>query len=327
MVEGREVARIASPARRRVSFALAVVAAAAALWVPSTAGATPTELFLSEYVEGTGNNRALELFNGTGAPVDLSAGGYNVRLYTNGSPSPSFTVFLAGTVSPGDVFVLASSFADPAVLAQANQTTTSFPMTGDDAVVLRKGGQVIDSIGQVGVDPGTEWGTGMTSTMDNTLRRKSSVEAGDPNPWDAFDPASEWEGFPTDTFDGLGWHARCETNAPSLSVVMAPGTLWPPNHKRVAVDVLVTALDDTDPSPVVELVSVTSNEPDDAPGMGDGRTYGDIVVGDWNSLLLRAERSLMGTGRVYAATYRATDACGNATVASANVLVPLNPQA
>jgi predicted extracellular nuclease len=65
---------------------------------------------------------------------------------------------------------------------------------------------VIDSIGQIGVDPGTEWGTGLTSTADNTLRRKASVEAGDPNTGDAFDPAVEWDGFATDTFDGLGAH-------------------------------------------------------------------------------------------------------------------------
>ena len=37
----------------------------------------------------------------------------------------------------------------------------------------------VDSIGQIGVDPGTEWGTGLTSTADNTLRRKPAVEAGD----------------------------------------------------------------------------------------------------------------------------------------------------
>ena len=42
--------------------------------------------------------------------------------------------------------------------------------------------------------------------MDNTLRRKSSIEAGDTNDTDAFDPALEWDGFANDTFDGLGSH-------------------------------------------------------------------------------------------------------------------------
>lgn len=326
MVEGEEVARIASPARRRIGFALVIAAAAATLWAPTTATAAPSELFLSEYVEGTGNNRALEVYNGRSAPVDLSAGGYKVQLYTNGRTTPTLTIFLAGTIGPRDVFVLASSFADPAVRAQADQLSTNMPMTGNDAVVLRKGGQVVDSIGQVGFDPGTEWGVGMASTMDNTLRRPTFVDAGDTNPFDVFDPAAQWEGFPTDTFDGLGAHSLCETNPPTLTVASAPGMLWPPNHKRVPVQAVVAAEDDTDPAPLVELVSMASSEPDDARGMGDGHTLGDVVVVDGNSFLLRAERSTSGAGRVYTMTYRATDACENSAVASATVLVPLDSQ-
>jgi hypothetical protein len=303
-----------------------VVAGLVALVPPGSATAAPTELFLSEYVEGSGNNRALEVFNGTGAAVNLSAGGYKVQLYTNGRSTPTLTIFLAGTVASRDVFVLASAFADPTVRAQADQLSTNMPMTGNDAVVLRKGGQVLDSIGQVGFDPVTEWGSSMTSTMDNTLRRRRGVDAGDTNLFDVFDPATEWEGLSTDTFDGLGWHSLCETNPPSLSVTAAPGMLWPPNHKRVAVEALVTARDDTDPAPHVELVSVTSSEPDDARGSGDGHTLQDIVVVDGNSFLLRAERSGSGPGRLYTMTFLATDACENASVASATVLVPLSSQ-
>jgi hypothetical protein len=318
------MARTALPAMRRVGLALALAAIAAVLWAPSTAVAVPSELFLSEYVEGTGNNRALEIYNGSGAPVDLSGGGYNIRLYTNGSASPSFTVFLAGTVGPRDAFVLASAFADPAIRARADQTTTSFPLSGDDAVVLRRNGQIIDSIGQVGVDPGTEWGTGLASTMDNTLRRKRGVEAGDTNPSDAFQPAIEWDGWPMDTLEGLGWHTLCDTTAPTLTVTAAPGILWPPNHKRVSVDALVSVTDDADPHPSVGLVSVTSNEPDDARGNGDGHTSGDVQLVDGDSFLLRAERSASGSGRVYTITYRATDACDNAAQAAATVVVPLS---
>ena len=73
-------------------------------------------------------------------------------------------------------------------------------------MVLRKGTAVIDVVGQRGFDPGTEWGTGLVSTMDNTLRRKSSIQAGDTNDLDVFDPAVEWDGFAVDTVDGLGSH-------------------------------------------------------------------------------------------------------------------------
>ena len=98
----------------------------------------------------------------------------------------------------------------PTILAQADQTNGSGWFNGDDAVVLRKGTTDIDVIGQIGFDPGTEWGSGLTSTADNTLRRNSTICAGDPNGADAFDPALEWEGFATNTFDGLGAHtATC----------------------------------------------------------------------------------------------------------------------
>ena len=58
-------------------------------------------------------------------------------------------------------------------------------------------------IGQVGTDPGTEWGTGLTSTADNTLRRKAAIEAGDPTAR-RLRPAAEWDGFATDNIADLG---------------------------------------------------------------------------------------------------------------------------
>ena len=91
-------------------------------------------------------------------------------------------------------------------MPQNDQVNTAGWFNGNDAVLLRRNGVVVDSIGQRGFDPGTQWGTGLASTMDNTLRRKSSIEAGDTNDTDAFDPALEWDGFAIDTFDGLGSH-------------------------------------------------------------------------------------------------------------------------
>jgi predicted extracellular nuclease len=176
-----------------------------AVLVPG-AGAAPTELFFSEYIEGSSNNKALEIYNGTGAAVNLAAGSYNVQMFFNGNPLSTLTINLTGTVAAGDVYVLAQSAASAPILAQADQTNGSGWFNGDDAVVLRKGTTIIDSIGQRGVDPGTEWGSGDASTADNTLRRKVGIEAGDPNESDAFDPAVQWDGFATDTFDGLGSH-------------------------------------------------------------------------------------------------------------------------
>ncbi|MBW7882731.1 MAG: ExeM/NucH family extracellular endonuclease [Caldilineaceae bacterium] len=172
---------------------------------------SPTDLFISEYIEGTSNNKAIEIYNGTGAAIALS-GVYDIQVYFNGSTSSGLTIALLGTVAPGDVFVLGHAAADPAILAQADQTNGSPWFNGNDAVVLRKSGVIIDSIGQIGVNPGTEWGTGLVSTADNTLRRKATVCAGDADAFNTFDPSVEWDGFATNTYDGLGAHvANCDT--------------------------------------------------------------------------------------------------------------------
>jgi hypothetical protein len=80
--------------------------------------------------------------------------------------------------------------------------------------------------------------------------------------------------------------------------------------------------DNFDPSPTVNLVSVTSNEPDN--GEDDGNTVNDIVIVDDYEFKLRAERSGVGAGRTYTITYEATDSCGNSATASATVFVPLS---
>jgi len=166
----------------------------------------PTELFISEYLEGSSNNKALEIYNGTGAAVDLAAGEYSVQVFFNGSSAAGLTINLTGTVPRGGVYVVAHSLADQAILDQADQTNNLAWYNGDDAVVLRKGTVRIDVIGQVGFDPGSEWGSGLTSTFDNTLRRKAGIQVGDTNSGDEFDPAIEWDGYAVDTFAGLGSH-------------------------------------------------------------------------------------------------------------------------
>jgi predicted extracellular nuclease len=172
--------------------------------------AAPTELFFSEYIEGSSNNKALEIFNGTGSTIDLAAGAYDVQMFFNGNSSPLVTISLTGSVASGDVYVLAHASATAAILNQADQTSTVNWYNGNDAVVLRKNNVIIDVIGQIGFDPGTEWGTGLTSTSNNTLQRKCNISQGDPNGLDAFDPATEWDGFAQDTFTGLGSHSGCQ---------------------------------------------------------------------------------------------------------------------
>lgn len=179
-----------------------------------------TDLIISEYIEGSSNNKAIEIFNGTGAAIDLAAGGYNLQMFFNGAIAANLTINLTGTVQPGDVFVIAQSGANATILAQADQTNGSGWFNGDDAVMLRKGTTALDVIGQVGFRPVTEWGSGLTGTADNTLRRKVTVDIGDADGSNAFDPSLQWDGFAMDTVDDLGrYTASADTVRVSLTAV------------------------------------------------------------------------------------------------------------
>lgn len=183
-----------------------------------TDGSAGCGVIISEYVEGSSNNKALEIYNGTGAALDLLASNYVVQIYFNGSATPGNSTTLTGTVAVGDAYVIVNSIAEASLLAMADRTWGNLTFNGDDAIVLRRGGAsgaVVDSIGVVGTDPGTEWGSGLTSTADNTIRRKSLVTTGDTNTTDTFDPATEWDGYAVDTFDGLGSHTMSCGGAPA----------------------------------------------------------------------------------------------------------------
>lgn len=169
--------------------------------------AAGSELLISEYVEGSSNNKAIELYNGGAVPIDLGAGSYAVKMYFNGSQAAGLTVNLSGVVPAGGTFVLAHGSASAEILALAGQTNSSGWFNGDDAIELTRAGVVIDSIGQVGVDPGSAWGSGLVSTQDHTLRRKLAVTAGRVDSRAAFDPALQWDGYAVNDIADLGQHA------------------------------------------------------------------------------------------------------------------------
>jgi len=116
-----------------------------------------------------------------------------------------------------------------------------------------------------------------------------------------------------------------DTEAPTLTVSLDPDLLWPPNHRMVETTATVTAVDNCG-SATVLLTSLTSSEPDNAGGNGDGNTDNDIqdasIGTDDFAFSLRAERSSGGQGRVYTATYSATDSSGNSSSASGTSFVP-----
>lgn len=170
------------------------------------------DLFFSEYIEGSSNNKALEIYNGTSSPVDLNAGQYVIQCYSNANTTPGTAIKLNGIIQPGKVFVFvhnAFSLTVPAGTINQKDTTVSLNWyNGNDAVMLRKGGAsgtIVDVIGKIGENPTTWSGSGLTTT-DRTLIRKSSITHGDAAGTDTFDPSLEWDGLPKDDVSNLGIH-------------------------------------------------------------------------------------------------------------------------
>lgn len=165
------------------------------------------EPFFSEYVEGTSNNKALEIYNPAETALDLS--GYSIKVFSNGAVTAGKTINLSGQVAAKSVLVLVDTSAEQALKdkqSSASLTLGSGNFNGDDAVALYKGTTLLDVIGQIGLDPGTTWGS-TVKTLDTTLVRKSSIGKGDNVADDAFDPAAEWDGFAANTYSNLGSHA------------------------------------------------------------------------------------------------------------------------
>ena len=159
----------------------------------SGAGGTASDLFISEYIEGSSNNKAIEIFNGTGSSVDLGSAGYTLRVYANGSTSPS-KITLSGTVAHNDVFVLANSSANAAILAQADQTSGSLTHNGNDVIALAKNSVNLDVVGTIG--------SSANFGLDVTKVRKSAVAVGTTT----YD-TGEWDDYAVDTTSYLGSHS------------------------------------------------------------------------------------------------------------------------
>lgn len=187
-----------------------------------------SELFISEYVVGSGNNRALELYNPTTAPINLAQ--YSVGRFRDGSGTPML-VGLSGIIASHGTHVIVVDKRDPQgtgfeapvadeLLAVADtfvnpvyvQSNSPFYFNGDDAVPLIKGAStLLDIIGRIGEDPGTAWSdaNGTWWTVNKTLVRKPSILKGDTEGLDEFLPEVEWDSLPNNTFTNLGWH-DCE---------------------------------------------------------------------------------------------------------------------
>jgi hypothetical protein len=152
------------------------------------------DLFISEYVEGWSNNKALEIYNPTANAIDLS--GYIVARASNGTTLSAiqvkYAVQLTGTIAPYSTYVGVVGLTNPAGTGQTApvwdslqakadgfyspdyNTNSTFYWNGNDAVLLLKGTlsgsptttlvsispalSIVDIFGKIGEDPGTVLG-------------------------------------------------------------------------------------------------------------------------------------------------------------------------
>ncbi len=166
-----------------------------------------THLFFSEYIEGSNNNRALEIYNPTPFPVNLND--YDIFVYSNGATAELPIMALSGILQPGDVYVVSNSQAAAEILMEADVTGGVATFTGNDAIALLYNLQPIDVIGVVGEDPGLNgwmWQSGSDtySTTNRTFVRKPNVNAPTTN-WIL--SRGQWSVFPENTFGNIGSHS------------------------------------------------------------------------------------------------------------------------
>ena len=167
-----------------------------------------SELFISEYVEGGGNNKALEIYNPSLNPVSLA--NYRVIRWDNGSvtadANPEGVLNLPAniTLGPKSVYVIALNLTDPAGTGQSEPidtalqnradtllcpgcaTGTGLPrvmcFNGDDALSLEKnvGGTwtKVDIFGSIGEQPVGSNGTANPTAGWTAIAPYSSMPAG-----------------------------------------------------------------------------------------------------------------------------------------------------
>ena len=149
-----------------------------AVSVTTLAAPAATELYISEYYEGTSNNKVLEITNPTLSAISLS--GYSIKKQSNGSGAWSFELNLSGTINPKSTFLLKNSLSSLSSCTFTAQSVVGAPIdfNGDDPVALFKNGTLIDVVGTF---------NGTTNfAKDTDLRRNVII----PNP--VYTP-SEWD--------------------------------------------------------------------------------------------------------------------------------------
>jgi len=151
------------------------------------------ELFFSEYIEGSGNNKVLEIANFSGVTVNLST--YTMKLSSNGNANWTATYSFpnGAEIANGDVYVVAQGSSTLCNSEEDAQNNAITAFNGNDAIGLFKNDVLIDILGTLGDNS--------VYAENVTLIRKPTVAG----PNTIYTP-SEWTIFPQDNCDDLGQH-------------------------------------------------------------------------------------------------------------------------
>jgi hypothetical protein len=185
----------------------------------------PSNLFFSEYIEGSSNNKALEIKNNTDSTVVLA--NYQIAQSVNGGGWEYYHTFAANaSITAGEQYVLITSQVDQALFLDADaDEVLGFPspihFNGDDARALihidSQSGDTtwVDVFGNPDADPGSGWDVaGVSSgTQNYTLVRKTGVTTGNTTPLGSFGTNyddSEWIIKSQNIFNNLGFASEAQ---------------------------------------------------------------------------------------------------------------------
>lgn len=176
-------------------------------------GSQTTDLFISEYVEGSVTNKAIEIANFTGGPISLS--NYTLKLATNSNNfSTTYTFPNSPTIANGDVFVVANSGLNSGCQSEQDDVNNSITgFNGNDVIGLFKNNILIDILGIEGDDS--------DFAKNVTLIRKPEIQF----PSTTYD-ANEWNVESIDDCSDLGQHnqtlSTIDNSMTSISIFPNP---------------------------------------------------------------------------------------------------------
>ncbi|MFA0963543.1 fibronectin type III domain-containing protein [Roseivirga sp. BDSF3-8] len=185
--------------------------------VTTQAAPAGPSVIISEYIEGSSYNKAIEITNLGTSSIDLA--NYTIKRQVNGAGAWDNGLTLSGTLAAGGVYVIVNNQAKKQMKRVANLTTSDATMSfnGNDPVGLFENGVLIDIVG-------TYNGGSGNFAQDVTLVRNGSVTGGN-----VTYTTTEWAVFTTDTFNDLGKHtySTARFSAPEETFSAATFSAYP----------------------------------------------------------------------------------------------------